>query len=88
VLWQRPNGEVAALVKETPGAENAYPAQESGKRFSSFTPHMGSFESRAIAASLMPITVLYRRPKFRWLEPVMREGRGGNVRLASAIAAA
>jgi len=86
VLWQRPNAEVAALVKETPGAEDAYAAQKSGKAILFLTPHMGSFEVAAqYAASLMPITVLYRRPKFRWLEPVMREGRGrGNVRLASA----
>ena len=85
-LWLRPNAEVAALVKETPGAEDAYAAQREGKAVLFLTPHMGSFEVAAqYAASLMPITVLYRRPKVRWLEPVMREGRGRpNVRLASA----
>ena len=85
-LWLRPNSQVAALVKETPGAEDAYAAQKAGKAILFLTPHMGSFEVAAqYAASLMPITVLYRKPKVRWLEPVMRAGRGRpNVRLAAA----
>src|SRR5213078_4081767 len=85
-LWLRPNAEVAALVKETPGAEDAYAAQKNGKAILFLTPHMGSFEVAAqYAASRMPITVLYRRPKAGWLEPLMREGRGRpNVRLAAA----
>jgi KDO2-lipid IV(A) lauroyltransferase len=33
----------------------------------------------------MPITVLYRRPKLAWLDPLMRAGRArGNLRLATA----
>src|SRR4051812_2087340 len=85
-LWLRPNAEVAALVKETPGAEHAYQAQKEGKAILFLTPHIGSFEVAAqYAASLMPITVLYRKPKLAWLEPVMRKGRGRpNVRLAPA----
>jgi Kdo2-lipid IVA lauroyltransferase/acyltransferase len=85
-LWLRPNAAVAALVKETPGAEQAYAEQRAGKAVLFLTPHMGSFEVAAqYAAHRMPITVLYRRPKVRWLEPVMRAGRGRpNVRLASA----
>ena len=85
-LWLRPNAEVAALVTETRGVEDAYAAQREGKAVLFLTPHMGSFEFAAqYAASLMPITVLYRKPKVRWLEPVMRAGRGRpNVRLAAA----
>jgi len=85
-LWLRPHAEVAALVKETPGAEDSYAAQRAGKAVLYLTPHMGSFEvASQYAASRMPITVLYRRPKAGWLEPLMREGRGRpNVRLASA----
>ena len=50
------------------------------------TPHMGCFEIAAQYASMhMPFTVLYRPPKIRWLEPLMREGRSrANVRLAPA----
>jgi KDO2-lipid IV(A) lauroyltransferase len=85
-LWLRPNAEVAALVREAPGAEDAYAEQRRGKAVLFLTPHIGSFEVAAqYAANRMPITVLYRPPKVRWLEPVMREGRGRpNVHLASA----
>src|SRR5437868_11244927 len=30
-LWLRPHAEVAALVKETPGADDSYAAQRAGK---------------------------------------------------------
>jgi KDO2-lipid IV(A) lauroyltransferase len=85
-LWLRPHAEVAALVKEAPGAEDSYAAQRSGKAILYLTPHMGSFEVAAqYAAKRMPITVLFRRPKVGWLEPLMRAGRGRqNVRLAAA----
>ena len=85
-LWLRPHAEVTALVSETPGAEAAYADQRAGKAILFLTPHMGSFEVAAqYAASRMPITVLYRRPKVAWLDPLMREGRGrANVRLVSA----
>jgi KDO2-lipid IV(A) lauroyltransferase len=85
-LWLRPHAEVTALVKETPGAEDAYAEQRAGKAILFLTPHMGSFEIAAqYAASRMPITVLYRRPKAAWLDPIMREGRGrANVRLVPA----
>ncbi|MBV9191948.1 MAG: lysophospholipid acyltransferase family protein, partial [Betaproteobacteria bacterium] len=85
-LWLRPHAEVAALVKETPGADEAYAEQKAGKAILFLTPHMGAFEAAAqYAASRMPITVLYRRPKAAWLDPLMREGRGrSNVRLVSA----
>src|SRR5690348_1333843 len=63
-LWLRPHAEVTALVSETPGAEAAYADQRDGKAILFLTPHMGSFEVAAqYAASRMPITVLYRRPK-------------------------
>ncbi len=40
------------------------------------TPHLGGFEITAqYIAQRMPITVLYRPPKLRWLEPLMIAGR-------------
>jgi Kdo2-lipid IVA lauroyltransferase/acyltransferase len=85
-LWFRPQADVAALVKETSGLEEALAARAQGKSLLFLTPHIGCFEVTAqYAATRMPITVLYRPPKMRWLEPLMREGRGrGNVRLAPA----
>jgi KDO2-lipid IV(A) lauroyltransferase len=87
-LWFRPQAEVAALVKETSGVEAALAAHAQGKALLFLTPHMGCFEVTAqYAATRMPITVLYRQPKLRWLDPLMREGRSrGKVQLAPADA--
>jgi KDO2-lipid IV(A) lauroyltransferase len=40
------------------------------------TPHLGCFEISAMyVAQRLPLTVLYRPPKQRWLEPLMNKGR-------------
>jgi Kdo2-lipid IVA lauroyltransferase/acyltransferase len=40
------------------------------------TPHLGCFEISAMyVAQRLPLTVLYRPPKQRWLEPLMIKGR-------------
>ena len=85
-LWFRPHADVIALVKSVEGAEPAYAAQRARKPVLFLTPHMGAFEIASIfAARDMPITVLYRRPKAGWTEPLMREGRArSNVRLVPA----
>jgi Kdo2-lipid IVA lauroyltransferase/acyltransferase len=85
-LWFRPHDEVVALVKEVHGGEAVLAAQAAGQSILFLTPHMGAFEAAAqYAASRIPITVLYRRPKLAWLEPLMRAGRGRpNVRLMPA----
>jgi Kdo2-lipid IVA lauroyltransferase/acyltransferase len=85
-LWFRPHEEVVALVKHVDGAQAVLAAREAGKAVLFLTPHMGAFEVAAqYAASQIPITVLYRRPKLAWLEPLMRAGRGRpNVRLVPA----
>jgi KDO2-lipid IV(A) lauroyltransferase len=82
-LWFRPHEQVGALVKEVQGDEQVLAAQRAGKALLFLTPHMGAFEVAAqYAASRIPITVLYRRPKLTWLEPLMRAGRERpNVRL-------
>ena len=85
-LWFRPHAEVAAMVREVHGMEQAFAAREDRKPLLFLTPHMGCFEVTAQYAALhMPITVLYRPPKIGWLEPLMREGRNRpNVRLVPA----
>jgi KDO2-lipid IV(A) lauroyltransferase len=85
-IWFRPHDEVVRLVKSVEGAQAAYEAQRSGKALLFLTPHMGGFEIASLyAARDMPITVLYRRPKVAWTEPLMRAGRErGNVRLVPA----
>ncbi|OGA72079.1 MAG: hypothetical protein A3G81_32435 [Betaproteobacteria bacterium RIFCSPLOWO2_12_FULL_65_14] len=85
-IWFRPHAEVAALVREVIGEEQALAARAQGKPVLFLTPHMGCFEVTAQYAALRtPITVLYRPPKLGWLEPLMLEGRvRPNVRLVPA----
>jgi KDO2-lipid IV(A) lauroyltransferase len=50
------------------------------------TPHLGCFEiASRYTAQRMPLTVLYRPPKQRWLEPLMVAGR---TRSGAAVAPA
>jgi KDO2-lipid IV(A) lauroyltransferase len=85
-VWFRSSAEVAALVREVHGVEQAFAARAEGKPLLFLTPHMGCFEVTAQYAALhMPITVLYRPPKQGWLAPLMMEGRNRpNVRLVPA----
>jgi KDO2-lipid IV(A) lauroyltransferase len=51
-------------------------AQRAGRGIIFLTPHLGCFEIAALyGAQRLPITVLYRPPKMRWLEPLMMAGR-------------
>lgn len=85
-LWFRPHERVAALVKQVQGDAAVLAAQRAGKAILFLTPHMGAFEvAPQYAATRIPITVLYRRPKLAWLEPLMRAGRERpNVHLVPA----
>ena len=52
-------------------------AREGGRSLIFVTPHLGGYEICAqYIAQRMPITVMYRPPKLRWLEPLMMAGRG------------
>ncbi|HEX9397478.1 MAG TPA: lysophospholipid acyltransferase family protein [Burkholderiales bacterium] len=85
-LWFRRREESLALVRSAEGVEAVLAARAAGKALLLLTPHHGCFEICAqYAAQHAPITVLYRAPKIAWLEPLMREGRGGaNLRLVPA----
>ncbi len=51
-------------------------ARQPGQGVIFLTPHLGGFEICAqYIAQRTPITVLYRPPKMRWLEPLMIAGR-------------
>ena len=66
-LWFRPHAEVAALVREVNGVDQALAAHAQGKPLLLLTPHMGCFEVTSQYAALhMPITVLYRPPRLAW----------------------
>lgn len=85
-IWGRPYADVLGRVQQCVGLEHIELAQARGKGIIFLTPHLGCFEISALyAAQRMPITVLYRPPKLRWLEGVMRAGRErGQARLAKA----
>ena len=85
-IWFRPHERVVAMIRSTDGAEAAFAARAQGKGVLFLTPHLGSFEvAGQWAAMQMPVTILYRRPKMAWLDPLMREGRGRpKVRLVPA----
>jgi KDO2-lipid IV(A) lauroyltransferase len=85
-LWFRPHAEVVGLVREVQGFDAPLAARANGIPVVFLTPHLGCFEiTSQYIASQMPLTVLYRPPKIRWLEPLMREGRSRpNVRLVPA----
>ncbi|MBY0576031.1 MAG: lysophospholipid acyltransferase family protein [Gallionellaceae bacterium] len=85
-IWGRPYDEVLGKVRKCAGLEHIEAAQARGKGIIFLTPHLGCFEISALyAAQRVPITVLYRPPRLRWLEGVMRSGRGrSRVSLAKA----
>jgi KDO2-lipid IV(A) lauroyltransferase len=85
-IWFRPREALLELVRKTEGLEAVLAARDAGKPLLFLTPHMGCFEIAAqYATRHMPITVLYRRPKLAWLDPLMRAGRERDkVRLVPA----
>lgn len=74
-LWFAPDAAVQRWAHCTSwGVVEA--ARKPGQGIVFLTPHLGGFEICAqYIARHMPITVLYRPPKLRWLEPLMIEGR-------------
>lgn len=74
-IWFDDEASIAALSRcETWGVVEA--AQRSGRGLIFLTPHLGCFEAcAAYIAQRIPITVLYRPPRQRWLEPLMIRGR-------------
>jgi KDO2-lipid IV(A) lauroyltransferase len=85
-IWFRPHAEVVALVQEESGFDAALAAHAQGREIVFLTPHLGSFEITAQYIShRLALTALYRPPKMRWLDPLMRAGRGRpNIHLVPA----
>jgi KDO2-lipid IV(A) lauroyltransferase len=61
-------------------------AEARGRGVIYLTPHLGCFDAAALwVAQRRPITVLYRPPKIRMLQPLIEAGRGRDrVKLAPA----
>lgn len=76
VIWLRPERKVLRLMKACHGWEHVEAAHARGKGLIFLTPHMGCFEITSLYyAARHPITVLYRPPRLRWLQPLMEAGR-------------
>ncbi|MEO1767349.1 lysophospholipid acyltransferase family protein [Thiobacter aerophilum] len=83
VIWGRPLPEVVAWVR-CEGWQYVEAALAEGRGLILLTPHLGCFEVAALyAAQRIPLTVLYRPPKLRWLASPMAKGRArGGMKLA------
>src|SRR6266513_2629839 len=86
-VWLRPLERVAGFVVEVSGWEHVDDGARRGKGVIVVTPHIGCWEVVGqYVASRMPITVMYRTPKIRALEPLMRIGRGRGPAMKSVPA--
>ena len=85
-IWLRPVEKLEHLVRGVYGWEYVEQTLAGGKGIIFLSPHLGCYEIASLYyATQRPITVLYRPPRQRWLEPLMRLGRGrANARLATA----
>ncbi|MHB1591729.1 MAG: lysophospholipid acyltransferase family protein [Sulfuricella sp.] len=83
-VWLRPEQQALQLLKKCHGWEHVEAALLRGKGLIFLTPHMGCFEIASLYyAARHPITVLYRPPKLKWLQPLIDAGRvSGQVTLA------
>lgn len=74
-VWFGPDERISKLVRcDTWHVVEA--ARRGGRGLIFLTPHLGCFEISALyGAQRLPITVLYRPPRLRWLEPLMIAGR-------------
>ena len=86
-IWLRPLERVAELVVVAHGLERVDKAAKDGKGLIVVTPHIGCWEMVGqFVASRIPLTAMYRPPKIRSLEPLMRLGRGRGAAMKSVPA--
>jgi KDO2-lipid IV(A) lauroyltransferase len=74
-VWSRPPGQLLARVKLAPGIVAASFSRE-GRGVLFLTPHLGAFDVAARWYAIRsPVTVMYREPTKRWLQPLVRRVR-------------
>lgn len=85
-IWQKPEAEILALIKNVHNWHIVEIALSAQKGIIFLTPHLGCFEITSIYyGSKNPITVLFRPPKLKWLQAIMEAGRSRTgVQLAEA----
>jgi KDO2-lipid IV(A) lauroyltransferase len=76
-FWTRPARDNLALVREAQGAELLAAAQAAGRGVIVAAPHLGNWELlNQWLATQGPIAIVYRPPRQRWLEDLLRAARG------------
>lgn len=85
-IWQKPYEKVLAWVKRCDGWEHVEQALAKGKGIIFLTPHLGCYEITSLYyGARHPVTILYRPPKQKWLQPLIEAGRArGMASLAPA----
>ena len=85
-VWFRPVAPAVRLVVRAEPIALVEAAERRGRGVIYLTPHLGCFDAAALwVAQRRPITVLYRPPKMKALQPLIEAGRGRDrVRLAPA----
>lgn len=85
VIWLSPAERLMRWIKEVRNLPLLDEARRSGRGILLLTPHLGCFEIAGFYfGQTLAITVLYRPPRARWLEPLMIEGRQrGQAQLAT-----
>lgn len=85
-LWNKTEQEKLSYVHPCKGWHIVEAALKKKKGIIFLTPHMGCFEITSLFyGAKNPITVIFRRPKMKWLQKLIQTGRTQNqVRLAPA----
>ncbi len=85
-VWFRPAAPAVQLVVRARSIAVVEKAERRERGVIYLTPHLGCFDAAALwVAQRRPITVLYRPPKMKVLQPLIEAGRGRDrVRLAPA----
>lgn len=84
-IWSSSTQRVSRWIREVENRELIEAAWRDGKGILLLTPHLGCFEIAGFHfGQTLPITILYRPPRVRWLEPLMIAGRArGQTELAT-----
>lgn len=85
-VWRQPIKKVVSKVTECHGWDHVEALHAQGKGVIVLTPHFGCFEMIGLyIATRLPMTCLYRRPRWPFLDTLMHEGRErGLMKLAPA----
>lgn len=76
-LWGAPPARALARVREVHGRELFDAALTAGRGLIVAAPHLGCWELLNYwLATRTPLAILYRPPRHRWLEPLLRRARG------------